>query len=81
MCGESRGNPGESTYSFCVRNSDGNLIHAEAQRIGRATSMEAKVRAILSALKFCKNNSITNVIVETGSLSITKMIRKEWKVP
>ncbi|KAK4721760.1 hypothetical protein R3W88_011993 [Solanum pinnatisectum] len=39
--GASRGNPGLSTYGFCIRNSDEDLIYAESQNIGVATNMEA----------------------------------------
>lgn len=28
--GASRGNPGPSAYGFCIRNSEGNLVYAEA---------------------------------------------------
>lgn len=79
--GASRGNPGESSYSFCIRNNEGDLLYAEAQNIGQGTSMEAEIRGILCALKYCKHNNIYNVVVETDSLSLTKMIQREWKVP
>ncbi|KAH0669630.1 hypothetical protein KY289_024123 [Solanum tuberosum] len=58
--GTSRGNPGESSYSFCIRNNEGDLLYAEAQNIRQGTSMEAEIR---------------------DSLSLTKMIQREWKVP
>lgn len=29
--GASKGNPGEITYGFCMRNKDGELVHAETQ--------------------------------------------------
>ncbi|KAH0665054.1 hypothetical protein KY285_026260 [Solanum tuberosum] len=79
--GASSGNPGESTYSFCVRNKEGDLIYAEAQNIGQSTSMEAEIKAIHRAIKFCKNNNFTSVVIETDSLSTSKMIRREWRVP
>ncbi|WMV54330.1 hypothetical protein MTR67_047715 [Solanum verrucosum] len=78
--GASKGNPGESTYSFCVRNNEGDLVYAEAQNIGEGTSMEAEIRAIHRVMILCKNNNFTSVVLETDSLSTAKMIRKEWKV-
>ncbi|XP_049391451.1 uncharacterized protein LOC125855799 [Solanum stenotomum] len=52
--GASRGNPGECTYSFCIRDDFGDLVYAEAQRMGNGNSMEAETRAILRALQHCK---------------------------
>ncbi|KAK4716420.1 hypothetical protein R3W88_014758 [Solanum pinnatisectum] len=79
--GASRGNPGESTFSFCVRNHDGNLLYAEASMIGIKTYLEDEIVAILKALRYCKCNKILKVLIETDSLGVAKMIRKEWKIP
>ncbi|KAK4735964.1 hypothetical protein R3W88_010225 [Solanum pinnatisectum] len=51
--GASKGNPSQSAYGFCIRNRGGDLIYAEAQSIGEATNMEAEVRAVWEALKYC----------------------------
>ncbi|KAH0650294.1 hypothetical protein KY284_030206 [Solanum tuberosum] len=79
--GASRGNPRESSYSFCLRDNHGDLIYAEAQKIGQSTCMQAEIMAILKALTYCANNDITNVVVESDSLSLTRMINKDWKIP
>lgn len=44
--GASKGNPGESSYGFCFRDSNGDLIHAQAQGIGVATNIEAEAKVI-----------------------------------
>ncbi|XP_015160257.1 14.7 kDa ribonuclease H-like protein [Solanum tuberosum] len=79
--GASRGNPGESAYSFCVRNHEGNLMYAEACKIGIRNNIEAETVAILKALRYCKIKKINKVLIETDSLVVTKMIRNEWKIP
>ncbi|KAK4724581.1 hypothetical protein R3W88_027360 [Solanum pinnatisectum] len=43
--------------------------------------MEAKTIAILQALRYCNRNNLQNIIVETDSLGITKMLRQEWRIP
>ncbi|XP_060211968.1 uncharacterized protein LOC132639544 [Lycium barbarum] len=54
--GASRGNPIKSTYGFCLRATEGDLIHAQTEDIGYATNTEAEVYAIHEALKFRKRN-------------------------
>ncbi|KAH0754600.1 hypothetical protein KY290_024870 [Solanum tuberosum] len=49
--GASRGNPGESAYAFCIRNSSGDLIKEEARCMGITTSMEAETNAVIMALR------------------------------
>ncbi|KAH0709944.1 hypothetical protein KY284_011371 [Solanum tuberosum] len=78
--GACRGNPGDSSYGFCLRNDVGNLIYAEAKRIGHGANIQAEALAILNALRYCKNNSIVKALIESDSLTLTKMIRKEWRV-
>ncbi|KAH0665329.1 hypothetical protein KY285_026535 [Solanum tuberosum] len=52
--GVSRGNPGESAYAFCLRNDKGDIVYAEAERLGIRTNMEAETTAIIRALRFIK---------------------------
>ncbi|KAH0669829.1 hypothetical protein KY289_024322 [Solanum tuberosum] len=76
-----RGNPGLSTYGFCLRNSEGNLIYAQAEPIGVTTNMEAEARAILEALKVCTEKGLQNVILEKNSLCMMNFLRGLWKIP
>ncbi|XP_049362737.1 uncharacterized protein LOC125827465 [Solanum verrucosum] len=50
--GAYRGNPGISSYAFCIRNDQGDLIYAEADTIGVATNLIAETTAIWKALQF-----------------------------
>uniref|UniRef100_A0A0V0IG00 Putative ovule protein n=1 Tax=Solanum chacoense TaxID=4108 RepID=A0A0V0IG00_SOLCH len=44
--GASRGNPGQSSYAFCLRNDKGDMIYVEAATIQSSTSTEAEAKAI-----------------------------------
>lgn len=79
--GASRGNPGESSYDFCIRDSYGDLISAEAQQIRIKTSMEAETTAILVAFRKSKGLNLHKIILETDSLSLRMIFSKEWKYP
>ncbi|KAH0636108.1 hypothetical protein KY290_036536 [Solanum tuberosum] len=79
--GACRGNPGESAYAFCIRNSSGDLIEAEAGCMGITTSMEAETIAILMVLRKCRDLRLQNIILETDSISLRNIILKDWKIP
>ncbi|KAK6789098.1 hypothetical protein RDI58_012897 [Solanum bulbocastanum] len=79
--GASQGNPRSSAYGFCLRNSHGDLIYAVAENIGITTSVEAELRAILEAIKYCVAKKVEKLIVESDSLLMMKIIKEVWKVP
>nr|XP_009766248.1 PREDICTED: uncharacterized protein LOC104217646 [Nicotiana sylvestris] len=45
--GASRGNPGPSSYAFCVRDHRGDLVYAKARYIGEATNIVAEAKALV----------------------------------
>ncbi|XP_060196277.1 uncharacterized protein LOC132625704 [Lycium barbarum] len=77
--GASRGNPGRSAYGFCLRNIDGNLIYAQAADIGITTNTNAEVMAIVEAMRYCRNEGLDNIIVQTDSEMIYKILEEGWK--
>ncbi|WMV13941.1 hypothetical protein MTR67_007326 [Solanum verrucosum] len=79
--GASKGNPGISAYGYCLRNSNGDLIHAAAENIGITTNVEAEMRAILEAIRYCVNKKMRKIILESDSLLMIKIINEAWKVP
>ena len=79
--GASIGNQGESSYGFCIRGSQGDLVYADAQSIGNTTNMKAEITAIWKAQSYCKRCGITKVILDTDSLTLKNMIQREWRVP
>ncbi|KAK6788076.1 hypothetical protein RDI58_016601 [Solanum bulbocastanum] len=72
---------GKAPNGFCIRDNKGDLVYAEAQNIGITTNMEAETTAVWKALQHCKRQGITHIILETDSLSLKNMIRRDWKVP
>ncbi|XP_060216354.1 uncharacterized protein LOC132643852 [Lycium barbarum] len=81
--GASRGNPGRSSWSFCVRNSDGDLIYAQAKEMkdGHFSNTHAEVEAILQALRYMNRMNILQMVVETDSMLLKNVIEKRWNCP
>ncbi|KAH0778130.1 hypothetical protein KY290_004557 [Solanum tuberosum] len=79
--GASKGNLGISAYGYCLRNSNDDLIHAAAENIGITTNVEAEMRVILEAIRYCVNKKMRKIILESDSLLMVKIINEAWKVP
>lgn len=79
--GSSKGNPGQSSNGFCIRNHRGDLVYAQAGQIGTTTNIEAEARAIHEAIKYCQSQNIQNVSIETDSLVVKNIIKEAWKIP
>ncbi|XP_060183095.1 uncharacterized protein LOC132613053 [Lycium barbarum] len=77
--GASRGNLGRSAYGFCLRNNEGNLVYAQAAEIDINTNTDAEVIAILEAMRYCRNERLDNVIIQTDSKMIYKILEEGWK--
>lgn len=65
--GSSKGNPGASGIGGLLRKSHKVMIDLFSMDIGIAWAYEVKVKAILSALKFCKHFAIRSIIIESDS--------------
>lgn len=79
--GASKGNQGESFYSFCIRNHHGDLIWAETNRIGTTSNNKAEAMTILMCLRFYRSLQSSTIILETNSFAMKSMLNKEWKIP
>lgn len=79
--GASKGNHGECACGFCVRIWEGDVLYAKANNIGIVTNMEAESLEITKGMLYCLNNKFCQVRLKSVSLSLSKMIRKEWRVP
>ncbi|XP_059295549.1 uncharacterized protein LOC132048883 [Lycium ferocissimum] len=79
--GATRGNPGDSSYGFCVRNWLGDLLYAQSETIGESTNVIAEAKAILEGIKYSIDMQLLPLIVETDSLLLKNMVEGEWKVP
>ena len=49
--GACRGNPGESSAAFYIRDADGNLVYDEAKRLGITNSIKAEAIAIQGGIQ------------------------------
>ncbi|KAH0701736.1 hypothetical protein KY290_016740 [Solanum tuberosum] len=79
--GACKENPGQSSYGFIIRDSRGDLIYAEAQKIGEATNMEAEIMGVLKAMQYCETQNFQKIILETYSLVLTNVLVKQWRIP
>ncbi|XP_060177980.1 uncharacterized protein LOC132607916 [Lycium barbarum] len=50
--GATRGNPGRSSFAFCVRDHKGDLVHAFAKEMEESTNTELEARALLKAARY-----------------------------
>ncbi|KAF3676769.1 hypothetical protein FXO37_05170 [Capsicum annuum] len=76
-----RGNPGIGSYGFYLRNEEGDLIYAQGENIGFTTNMVAEMRALQEEIKYCKENNIIKVQVESDSLILVRVLKRVWQVP
>ncbi|XP_060170463.1 uncharacterized protein LOC132601391 [Lycium barbarum] len=79
--GASKGNPGQSSAVFCIRDSSGEFIYAMASLLTNTTNLVAKAMAIEEGIKYCVLRDLLLVIVETDSLTMQKVLDGIWEVP
>ncbi|PHU09186.1 hypothetical protein BC332_21046 [Capsicum chinense] len=71
-----RGNPGIGSYGFYLRNEEGDLIYAQGENIGFTTNVVAEMRALQEEIKYCKENNIIKVQVESDSLILVRVLKR-----
>lgn len=74
--GASRCNPGPSSYEFRVRDEKCDLLYAEYGQIKDTTSTLAKIKSLLYARKHFNKATYNQVIFQTNSLVIYKVMKK-----
>ncbi|XP_059284804.1 uncharacterized protein LOC132038098 [Lycium ferocissimum] len=79
--GASRGNPGPSSVAFCIRDDNGDLVYAAAQKIADGNNLVAEAVAIKQGIKYCMDHQLYPLLVETDSLAMKMFIRGTWEVP
>nr|XP_016504630.1 PREDICTED: uncharacterized protein LOC107822596 [Nicotiana tabacum] len=79
--GASRGNPGPSSYGFCVRDDRGDLVYAKAREIGETTNIVAEAKGMMEELIYCMEQQLHPLIMETDSLVMKNIIDDEWETP
>ncbi|MEX7539411.1 ribonuclease H family protein, partial [Providencia rettgeri] len=77
--GASRGNPGRSSWAFCVRDERRDVIQVQARKIEdiQSTNTEAEALAILQALRYLKDNQWDQIRIEIDSLLLKNSIQRK----
>ncbi|KAK4718298.1 hypothetical protein R3W88_016636 [Solanum pinnatisectum] len=68
--GVSKGNPGRSSYDFCLRNHRGDLIYAQGEEILETTNITAETIAN------CVTMGLSMISMKTDSLVLVKIFRQ-----
>lgn len=79
--GASRGNPGSSSYAFCLRDDQRDVMYAEGVIIEDTNNIKAEVIAILQVAKHCSRIKHDKVIIQTDSLTMHKILKREYDCP
>lgn len=79
--GAAKGCYGLSSYAYCLRDENGDIIFAKGARIENTTSTMAEAVAILEASKHCKNSQYNQVIIQTDSMLLCKVLKGKWVTP
>ncbi|KAH0650670.1 hypothetical protein KY285_032001 [Solanum tuberosum] len=79
--GASKGNLGPSSTAFCIRDHEGNLIVAKGVRLQETTNVIAEAIAIRECLVFCRDNMLSQIIIETDSLAMVHILEGQWEAP
>ncbi|XP_060170637.1 uncharacterized protein LOC132601572 [Lycium barbarum] len=79
--GTSKGNPGPSSYGFCVRDWHGDLIYAECKELGLNSNVVAEARAMMEGLVYCVNHEFHPLVLETDSLLMKNVVDGICEIP
>lgn len=69
-----KGNLGVSSSGFCVRDSTGNFIYAEATRLLDGDNLLVEAKALIAGLEGCINKHYLPVVMETDSLVMKNVL-------
>lgn len=82
--GASRGNPGESSYGYVIRDDSGRVLHEEGKYIGINTNNYAEYTAVLKALEYIESNldknSYSQIEVVADSLLVVSQLSGRYKI-
>lgn len=79
--GASRGNPYDSSISFYITNSSGDLIYAKATCIHDTISLNAEATTMEEGIAYCITNNRVLVIMKIYCLYLKKIIEGERATP
>lgn len=79
--GASKGNLGVSLYAYCLRDHKGDILYADCDRIDNTTNTVAEAKAILEACKHSKLSQHEQIIIQTDSILMWKVLEGKWEIP
>nr|XP_033511835.1 uncharacterized protein LOC117276617 [Nicotiana tomentosiformis] len=79
--GAFRGEFGGASYGFCIRDSIGDLMYAQADVVEEATNNIAEAQAILEAAMYIIQMQFPPCIIEIDSLLMNKVLEDVWEPP
>ncbi|KAK6786237.1 hypothetical protein RDI58_014762 [Solanum bulbocastanum] len=79
--GASRGKSRVSSYAFCLRDDIGDIIYVEGATIESTTSTMAEAKTILEASKHCKEQNHNQIIIQTDSMLMYRVLTEDWEIP
>ncbi|KAH0675427.1 hypothetical protein KY285_023228 [Solanum tuberosum] len=79
--GAVKGVGGPSVGAFCIRNDEGNLIHAESFGLGITSVLMSEAMALRRGLEHYIMHQYLPVILETDSLMLQKILNGIWEIP
>ncbi len=78
--GASRGNPGPASIGIVFAVKGGDKVAEHCESIGKATNNVAEYRAVVAALKFCKNWGVTRIELRMDSELIVRQLHGTYRV-
>ncbi|XP_059315783.1 uncharacterized protein LOC132066495 [Lycium ferocissimum] len=76
-----KGNRGPSSAAFCIRNEEGDLVHAAAKTLSDGSNIVSEAEAIKMGVMYCVEKQLFPLIIETDSMTMKMIINAEWKIP
>jgi len=74
------GNPGVGVSAFILDTGNSNVVHKTIAHDKKVTNNEAEYYALIHLLKYCVENKIDNVLVNTDSQLVANQINGIYKV-
>lgn len=79
--GSSLGNPGNAAGAFVVRDGTGHLLHASSFFVGVETGFAAELEALLRGVRWCKQENITGLHIQTDSQVLVHLLQSPQNWP
>jgi ribonuclease HI len=78
--GGSRGNPGPAAYGYVLKTTDGEIVAAHGEYIGRTTNNQAEYKGILAAIRKARELGAETLEMRMDSELAVKQLTGEYRV-